>query len=65
MIINYLTLSHPVAIINTLTSGIQPIIGFIMVFIAHKFLPKIYERTYTTKIIIYKIILCIVSLLLL
>lgn len=65
MIINYLTLSHPVAVINTLTSWIQPIIGFVMVFIAHKLIPKVYERDYTTKTIVYKIILCILSLVLL
>lgn len=65
MIINYLLLFHPVAFINTISNGIQPILLFIMVRLAYKLLPNIFERNYTKKEIIFKISLCIILLLLL
>ncbi|MFA7285118.1 MAG: hypothetical protein WC004_04850 [Candidatus Absconditabacterales bacterium] len=65
MIVNYLTLSQPVAIVNTLTNGVQPIVGFGMIFAAYRLRPKIFDREYRGKILLYKMILCVVSLALL
>lgn len=65
MIINYLFLSHPIAFIETISNSFQPILWFIMVRIAYKLFPSIFERKYTKKEIIFKIYLCILFLILL
>lgn len=59
MIINYLTLIYPVAIINTIWNWLQPIIWFVMVRLAYKILPSYFEREYGKKELMRKILLSI------
>jgi uncharacterized membrane protein len=59
MIINFLSLLYPVAIINTMSNWLQPIIWFIMVRLAYKFLPSYFEWEYSKKELTRKILLCI------
>lgn len=61
LIVNYFNLLYPIAFVSTLTNWLQPLLWFIMVYIAYKIFPLIFEREYTKKELAWKIILCIVS----
>ncbi len=65
LIVNYLSLHYNIAFINTISNGLQPLLWFLMVFLAYKILPKIYEWDYSQKELKWKIILCIISFVLL
>jgi uncharacterized membrane protein len=65
MILNFLFLLYPVAIVNTISNWVQPLLGFWMIWAAYKLYPKIFEREYSTKELSFKIIICIVVFILL
>ena len=60
-IVNYFSLIYPLAIVNTLSQWLQPILWFLMTYICFKLLPNIFEREYQKSHIYYKIWLCIIS----
>gem|GEM_PF-3035007 len=62
--VNYLILHYPIAFVNTLTNGLQPIGAFVLVFVASKLMPSVFQRRYSLQEIIWKTILCIIALLL-
>ena len=64
-LVSYLTLFYDIAFVKTLTNWLQPVLWFVMVFLAYKFLPNIYEWKYSKKELIWKVLLCIISFLLL
>ena len=62
---NYLTLFFNVAFIETIIDGLQPVLGFLMVFLAYKLFPRIYVWKYSRKELLWKYTLCWVTFLLL
>lgn len=65
LIVNFVSLFYSVAIVATISNGFQPIFSFILVFIASKFLPRIYTRNYRKKELAGKLVLCMISFFLL
>lgn len=65
VIINFLSLSFNVAYIDTLSNGLQPILAFLMVFLAYKLLPHIYTWEYHKKELVRKLTFCILIFVLL
>lgn len=61
LITSYLTLYYPIAFVKTISNWLQPLLWFIMVYVAYKILPSIFEREYTKKELLWKISLCIIS----
>lgn len=61
MIVNFLTLLYPVAVVSTLSNGIQPLLWFLMTYLAFKLYPRLFERNYTKQDLILKIWLCILA----
>lgn len=61
--VNYLWFSHYVVYVWILSGAIQPIMAFPMKYLAHRINPKWYERDYSRKQILVKIILLILLLL--
>jgi len=61
LILNYLSLHYDIAYINTITNWLQPLLWFMMMFIAYKYLPKIYDRNYSFRELTRKITLCVIS----
>lgn len=60
MVVNYLSLLYPLAIINTISNWLQPIIWFLMVWLAYKFLPSYFEWEYGKKELLRKLLLSVV-----
>jgi hypothetical protein len=65
MIINFVSLFYSVAIVSTISNGLQPIFSFILVFLASRILPDIFFRKYRKKELLLKLFLCVVSFVLL
>lgn len=61
IIVNYLSLQYPIAFVNTIVNWLQPLLWFIMVYIAYKIFPSIFEWEYSSKELSWKISLCVVS----
>ncbi|MDR2190209.1 MAG: hypothetical protein LBP53_03290 [Candidatus Peribacteria bacterium] len=64
-ILNFVALFFSVALVQTISNGLQPLCSFLLVFLAYKILPHIYIRKYTKKELLWKITLCIISFFLL
>lgn len=65
IILNFASLSQYVVIVSLLSNGIQPLLGFAMSYGAHRLLPGIYERHYSQKTLIFKIVITLIILCLL
>lgn len=59
MIFNYLSFSHYVVYVGIISNGIQPILAFPMKYLAHLIKPERYDRSYTKKQLLIKILLLI------
>lgn len=57
MVFNYLSFSHYVVYVGIISNGIQPIIAFPMKYIAHRIKPERYDRKYTKKQLLTKVVL--------
>lgn len=65
LIINFLMLRYHIAVVNTFSNGIQPILWFAMAYVAYRMLPKHFARTYSRKELLLKLMLCALALFLL
>lgn len=65
MIVNFLSLRYPVAIVSTLSNGLQPILWFIMTYLASRSLPSLFDRSYTKQDMVLKMFLCVIACILL
>jgi hypothetical protein len=61
MILNFLSLTYPVAVVSVFGNGVQPLLWFFMVFLAHKIYPELFEWSYSKEDLSLKIWLCIIA----
>jgi hypothetical protein len=62
---NFVALFIGVAVVQTISNGLQPLFSFLLVFLASCCLPSIYLWKYRKKELARKIVLCIISFVLL
>jgi drug/metabolite transporter (DMT)-like permease len=64
-LVNFVALFYSVAVVQTISNGLQPLFSFLLVFLSYKILPDIYMRKYTKKELLWKLSLCIITFVLL